>query len=402
MKIVERSIESAIVCALAQFPSIVLTGPRRAGKTFLLRHLFPKATYVQLEDPDILQLVKDDPRSFLDELKLPVIIDEVQQAPELFAYIRSRIDAQPDVNGQWILTGSQESLLMDGVSESMAGRAAILRLAPFSSYEDSRVNAFKGGYPEALTAGAGRTLWFSSYVQTYLERDVRSILAVRNLSVFHRFLKVLATRHGQMLNKTAMASPLGVSVPTLTEWIGVLEISGIVKLVYPYFRNAGKRLVKTPKLYFLDSGLVCHLLGIQSREELVRSPFYGAIFEGFVISETLKSQWARAEEGDVYYFRDEQGLEVDLVVASHAGTVTLAECKTSATISPQMSEPMRRLAKAFASDGLDVAMQLIYKPNEATLRVPTAGSGVQALSCREFVQGLYGKSCPSRLGFARQ
>ena len=391
MKIVERTIESAVVYALVQFPAIVLTGPRRAGKTFLLKHLFPNASYVQLEDPDVLQLVKEDPRSFLDELKLPVIIDEIQQAPELFAYIRSRIDAQPDVKGQWILTGSQESLLMDGVSESMAGRAAILRLAPFSSYEDSRVTVFTGGYPEAVTAGAGRTLWFSSYVQTYLERDVRSMLAVRNLSAFHRFLKVLATRHGQMLNKTAMASPLGVSVPTLTEWMGVLEVSGIVRLVYPYFRNAGKRLVKTPKLYFLDSGLVCHLLGIQSREELVRSPFYGAIFEGFVISETLKAQWSRAEEGDVYYFRDEQGLEVDLVVASHAGAVTLAECKTSATISPHMSEPMRKLAKAFASDGLDVSMQLIYNPNEAALRTPTAGSGVQALSCREFVQGLYGK-----------
>ena len=389
MKIVERSIESAVACALTQFPAIVLTGPRRAGKTFLLKYLFPRATYVQLEDPDILQLVKEDPRSFLDGLKLPVIIDEIQQAPELFAYIRSHIDEQPDAKGQWILTGSQESLLMDGVSESMAGRAAILRLAPFSSYEDSRVNVFTGGYPEALTAGVGRTLWFSSYVQTYLERDVRSILAVRNLSVFHRFLKVLATRHGQMLNKTAMASPLGVSVPTLTEWIGVLEISGIVKLVYPYFRNAGKRLVKTPKLYFLDSGHVCHLLGIQSREELVRSPFYGAIFEGFIISETLKSQWSRAEEGDVYYFRDEQGLEVDLVFTSQEGVVTLSECKTSATISPQMSEPMRKLAKAFVSEGLDVSMQLIYNPNEATLRMPTAGSGVRALSCREFVQGLY-------------
>ena len=159
MKIVERTIESAVVCALAQFPAIVLTGPRRAGKTFLLKHLFPNASYVQLEDPDVLQLVKEDPRSFLDELKLPVIIDEIQQAPELFAYIRSRIDAQPDVKGQWILTGSQESLLMDGVSESMAGRAAILRLAPFSSYEDSRVTVFTGGYPEAVTAGAGRTLW---------------------------------------------------------------------------------------------------------------------------------------------------------------------------------------------------------------------------------------------------
>lgn len=390
MKIVERSIQAAIVNAVAQFPAIVLTGPRRAGKTFLLKHLFPQATYVQLEDPDVLQSVKDDPRGFLDGLKLPVIIDEIQQSPDLFAHIRSRIDAQPGVKGQWLLTGSQELLLMGGVSESMAGRAAILRLAPFSSHEDSRVNAWTGGYPEALAVGAGRALWLSSYVQTYLERDVRSILAVRNLSSFHRFLKVLATRHGQMLNKTALAAPLGVSVPTLTKWIGVLEISGIVRLVHPYFRNAGKRLVKTPKLYFVDSGLVCHLLGIRSREELLRSPFYGAVFEGFVVSETLKSQWSRAEEGEVYYFRDEQGLEVDLLFASHADAVTLVECKTSATVSPQMSEPMRKLAKAFASDGLDVSMRLVYNPGEEAFRAPTVGVGVQALSCREFVRGLYG------------
>lgn len=384
MKVVERRISAALLRAMEHFPAIVLTGPRRAGKTFLLRHLFPQATYVQLEDPDTLLAVKEDPRSFLSGLTLPAIIDEVQKVPELFAYVRSRIDAQPEMKGRWILTGSQESLLMEGVSESMAGRAAILRLAPFSFVEDARVSPFAGGYPEALAAGEGATLWYSSYVQTYLERDVRTILAVRNLSTFHRFLKVVAARHGQMLNKTALASPLGISVPTLSEWLNVLEMSGIIALLPPYYRNAGKRLVKTPKLYFLDSGLVCHLLGIRSEAALTDSPFAGAVFEGFVVAEALKAQWARGEEGEVYYFRDEQGLEVDLVVPLSEDAVSLIECKSSATVSPGMSLPMRNLAKRFGAEGLRVQCQLVYSPQRGAIRAPTVGPDVAALSLNEF------------------
>lgn len=385
MKVVERKISAALLRAMEQFPAVVLTGPRRAGKTFLLKHLFPRATYIQLEDPDTLLAVKEDPRSFLAGLTLPAIIDEVQKVPELFAYVRSRIDAQPEQKGQWILTGSQESLLMEGVSESMAGRAAILRLAPFSLAEDARVCPFTGGYPEALAAGEGAALWYSSYVQTYLERDVRTILAVRNLSTFHRFLKVVATRHGQMLNKTALASPLGISVPTLSEWLNVLEMSGIIALLPPYYRNAGKRLVKTPKLYFLDSGLVCHLLGIRTASALVDSPFSGAVFEGFVVAEALKAQWARGEEGEVYYFRDEQGLEVDLVIPVSGAEVSLIECKSSATVNPSMSLPMRKLAKQFGAEGLRVQCQLVYSPQCGASRAPTVGADVAALSLGEFV-----------------
>lgn len=350
----------------------------------MIRNLFPKATYVQLEDPDVLLAVKSDPQGFLSSLKLPAIIDEVQQVPELFAYIRSRLDATPDAKGQWILTGSQEALLLEGVSESMAGRAAILRLAPFSLVEDVRVSPFAGGYPEALAAGKGASLWYSSYVQTYLERDVRSILAVRNLTTFHRFLKVLATRHGQMLNKTAMAAPLGVSVPTLTEWIGVLEMSGLVTIVPPYYRNAGKRLVKTPKVYFSDAGLACHLLGIRSEAALESSPFYGAIFEGFVVSEIVKAQWTSGQEAEVYYFRDEQGLEVDIVHSPHEGAVQLVECKSSATVTPDMTASMRRLAKVFSGEGLSVDMRIVYNPGVGRRIVPTVGENVRAQSLLEF------------------
>ena len=384
-----RQIEPCLSRALERFPAVVLTGPRRAGKTCLLRHFLPEATYVQLEDPDTVSAVKSDPRGFLDALRLPAVIDEIQQAPELFPYIRSRIDAAPEERGRWILTGSQESSLMRGVSESMAGRAAILRLAPFSVRESPRVSPFAGGYPEALAAEADAGLWFSSYVQTYLERDVRSVLGVRDLGAFHRFVRLLATRHGQMLNKTALASPLGISVPTVSRWLDVLEISGLVVLVPPYFRNAGKRLVKTPKFYFSDSGIVCHLLGIRSPEELAESPFHGAVFEGFVASEVLKAQISAGLPGEIWYFRDEQGLEVDLLVSPAEGRLVLAECKATATPVPSMATPMRRLAAAFGAEAGDISMHLVHLPSSGAPLPPTLAPGVQRSSVGGFLDALF-------------
>lgn len=388
MKYISRRIEPCLARAMETFPAVVLTGPRRAGKTCMLRNTRREASYVQLEDPDTLLAAKTDPRGFLDSLTLPVIIDEIQQVPELFRYIRSRIDAAPEKKGQWILTGSQDIQLMRGVGESMAGRAGILRLAPFSVLETPAVRPFAGGYPEALASGKNAPLWHSSYVQTYLERDVRSILAVRNLATFHRFLRVLATRHGQMLNKTDIAAPLGVSVPTVSEWLDVLETSGIILRVPPYYRNAGKRLVKTPKVYFADSGLLCHLLGIRSERDLAVSPFAGAVFEGFVVAEAFKAQWAEGREGEVYYFRDAQGLEVDIVLAPREGQVVLAECKASATVSPDMGAPMRRLAAAFRRESLEVSMHLVHQPSASGRGAPTAGEGVRAESVAEFARGI--------------
>ncbi len=392
MEYIHRHIEPCLFRALARFPAVVLTGPRRVGKTCLLRHCLPSATYLQLEDPDTLLAVQSDPRGFLDALPLPAVLDEIQQAPELFPYIRSRIDANPGLHGQWILTGSQESSLMRGVAESMAGRAAVLRLAPFSVREFPRVSPCSGGYPEALAAGPDASLWFSSYVQTYLERDVRSVLGIRDLMSFHRFVRLLATRHGQMLNKTALAAPLGISVPTISRWLDVLEMAGLVLLVPPYFRNAGKRLVKTPKLYLADSGLACHLLGIHSAAELAASPFFGPIFEGFVAAEVSKAQSAAGLSPELFYFRDEQGLEVDFLVSPSANRLVLAECKATSTPTPSMGHSMRRLADALSHESPSVEMHLVHIPSPSSPLVATLAPGIRRSSVADFLDALFPRS----------
>jgi len=344
--IVQRQIAPFLRSALHRFPAAVVTGPRRAGKTTLLRSAVPGAQYVLLEDPDIRERIKNDPRAFLESLRPPVILDEIQNTPQLLNYIRTLIDAHPRKMGRWLFTGSQEAPLMQGITESMAGRAAILQLLPFSLAETPRVNLLLGGFPEVVLHPRNRSLWFSSYLQTYLERDVRSITNVRDLPTFRRFLSLLASRHGQMLNRSDLAAPLGVSVPTISEWVHILEITGQIILVPPYYENFGKRLVKSPKIYWCDTGLACHLLGIESQAELERSPFLGSIFEGAVAAEILKSQINQGRRKELYYFRDQQGLEVDFLVPQPHARVWLIEAKASKTVQSGMATPMLSLARA--------------------------------------------------------
>ncbi len=332
--------------AVRNFPAILLTGPRQCGKTTLLKHAFEQANYVLLEDPDIVARVNHDPHGFLDELETPAILDEIQNTPSLLGYIRTRIDQSPARKGQWLLTGSQEAPLMHGVSESMAGRVAILQLLPLSVSESAKVDTLLGGYPDVVNRPHVADLWFRSYIQTYLERDVRSVAMIRDLSTFRRFLSLLATRHGCILNKTDLAAPLGVSVPTIASWLNILEMTGQIIIVPPFFENFGKRLVKSPKIYFTDSGLACHLLGIDSQSALSRSTFQGVLFEGFIASEIIKQQLNKGKRKELYYFRDQQGLEVDFVIPAEAGKLILAEVKASQTPMPSMARPLTRLAKA--------------------------------------------------------
>ena len=388
MAMIDRKIASVLSRALRRFPAVVITGPRRSGKTTLLRMSAPDAQYVLLEDPDIQDRVRRDPRAFIEGLRPPVIFDEIQNTPQLLDYVRTLVDAHPRKMGQWLFTGSQEAPLMQGITESMAGRAAILQLLPFSLAETPKVEPLLGGFPEVVLRPRGRDLWFASYLQTYIERDVRLISNVRDLPTFRRFLSLLASRHGQMLNRSDLAAPLGVSVPTISEWVRILEITGQVILVPPYFENFGKRLVKSPKIYWGDTGLACHLLGIQTQAELERSPFWGAIFEGFVAAEILKSQVNSGHRKELYYFRDQQGLEIDFFVPQPNARFWMVEARASKTVQPSMAGPM--LALAGAAGDRATRRIVVYRRPRTGHTFTGLAKGADALTLDQFAGAING------------
>lgn len=385
MRSIPRDIAPVVLKAARQFPAVLVTGPRRAGKTYLLRKLFPHAQYVLLENPDTVERARRDPRGLLDELKTPAILDEIQNVPELFAYIRARIDAAPSRKGQWLITGSQEAPLMQHVSESMAGRAAILNLMPLSYRELGKVSLVIGGFAEVLAAPTGRQLWYDSYIQTYLERDLRQILNVRDLATFRRFLSLLAARHGQQLNRTDLSGPLGVSVPTISQWLNVLEITGQILVLPPWFENVGKRIAKSPKVYIADSGMACHLLGIESLRLLEKSPFLGAICEGYITAETLKNQVNAGRRREAYYYRDKDGLEVDLVLPEANARWRLVEVKASHTVRPQMAEPIRRLQHALGERF--ACGCVVHRASKGGNDTQAMMPGIQALTFEQFLSG---------------
>jgi predicted AAA+ superfamily ATPase len=386
MRYIPRRLTPILQDASRHFPAVVVTGPRRAGKTTLLHKIFPHARYVLLEDPDIRAQVRSDPRTFLEELQPPVVFDEIQNAPELLPYVRTLIDATPRRMGQWLFTGSQEASLMRGITESMAGRAAIFQLMPLSQTETIRVNLLHGGFPEVLAHPRSRSLWYASYLQTYLERDVRAITNVRDLVTFRRFLSLLASRHGQILNKTDLAAPLGVSVPTIGEWLSILEVTGQIILVPPYFENFGKRLIKSPKMYWVDCGLACYLLGVTSSAELERSPFLGTLFEGFVASEILKSQANHGKRKELYYFRDQQALEVDFLVPRSNSKLWLVEAKASRTVRLPFAAPLLSMARASTKElG---RLIVVHRKSRAQLPTKAIARGVEALDLERFIKEL--------------
>ena len=385
MRIYRRELAVEIRKAAKAFGAVILTGPRRSGKTFLLRRAFPKASYHLLEDPDVIGRIKADPRGWMESVTTPAVLDEVQNVPELFAYVRSRIDGSGGRRGQWFLTGSQDLSLMRGVTESMAGRAAVFGLLPLSFRETGSWNLVRGGFPEVVQRPRSASLWFNSYVQTYLERDVRAVKAVKNLATFRRFIALAAARHGQILNRVDFAAPLSVSVPTVSEWLGVLETTGQIVLVPPFYENFGKRLIKSPRLYWLDSGLVCHLLRIESQRQLEDSPFLGAVFEGFLASEIIKKQINAGRARELYYFRDAQGLEVDFLVPKAAGGMHLIEAKWSRTITPEMARPLTRLRAAMKRRKTEAF--IVHRTPSHGEKLGTVVPSVRALGVEEFLAG---------------
>ncbi|MCM8762904.1 MAG: ATP-binding protein [Candidatus Omnitrophica bacterium] len=383
MHYIHRLIEKKILEASHAFSALLVTGPRRAGKTTLLRKLFPKASYYLLEDPDVIARVKSDPRSFLEEIKPPAILDEIQNTPELFNYLRTLIDKEPRRLGKWFLTGSQDAPLMKGVSESMAGRIAVFHLSGFSLEESKKVSMLRGGFPEVLARPRASNIWFRSYIQTYLERDVRSISAIKDLALFRRFLSLIASRQGALLNKTDLAAPLGLSVPALTEWINILEITGAIIVVPPFYENFGKRLIKSPKIYFMDSGLSCYLLGIETENALRKSAFLGQVFEGFVASEIVKHQENSGRRRQIYYFRDQQGLEVDFVVPTGNARLLIMEAKAVRSVRPSMGAPLLKLARAIRRYKVEKRVVYLNPPEGAGKGFYTLIPGVTAVPVAE-------------------
>lgn len=343
-------IAQKMVLKLAEgFPIVAITGPRQAGKTTLARLSFPDREYVSLEDPEQREFAVTDPRGFLNRFDRGAIIDEAQRCPDLFSYLQTRVDSH-QVMGEFILTGSQHFGLHSGISQSLAGRVGLVQLMPFSMWELNSSNLlpdrlddllWTGGYPPLYDRSITPDLWHPNYVATYIERDVHQLLAVRDLDMFQRFIRMCAARTGQLLNLSSLANDCGISHVTAREWLNVLEASYITLRLVPYHRNFGKRLVKTPKLYFIDTGLAAWLLGIRDARTLNTHAQRGALFENLVITELIKQRYNRGQPMDLFFWRDNVGHEVDLLF-ENGEELQAIEIKSGATFNSNWLTALRK------------------------------------------------------------
>lgn len=337
---IKRRLSSKIKNLSNQYPVVTLTGPRQSGKTTLVRAVFSEWKYVSLEEPDVREFALTDPRGFIDAYPERTVMDEVQRAPELFSYIQTHVDDMGK-EGVYILTGSFNFGLMEGITQSLAGRVAVLELLPFSFLELTEANRlpdsienlmFTGSYPRIYDKNLSPPEWYANYVTTYLERDVRQVRNVTDLSAFQRFLKMCAHRSGQILNLSALGDDCGITHNTAKSWLSVLEAGYIVYLLRPHHKNFNKRLIKSPKLYFYDSGLLSYLLGITSSETLVAHAFRGHVFETWVISELIKGRRNRGLRENIFFWRDNTGHEIDCLI-DQGDTLIPLEIKSGKTVS---------------------------------------------------------------------
>ena len=339
---IERIAAKKVLQLASVFKSVAVTGPRQSGKTTLVKTLFPDKTYLSLENPDTRRFAIEDPRGFLKRYERGAIFDEVQRTPELFSYLQEVLDKSSEP-GRFILTGSNNFLLQQNISQSLAGRIAILNLLPFSTAElfsdqqtppDENELILKGLYPPIYDLNIPPEDWFPNYLRTYIDRDVRQIKNITDLIVFERFIRLLAGRTGQELNLTSLAVETGVDTKTIQSWIGILESSFIIYLLRPHYKNFNKTLVKRPKVYFYDTGLVCSLLGIITVGQLLQHPLRGSLFECLIVTELLKKRTNAGKQINLYYWRDKTGHEVDVIVDNGTSLLPL-EIKAGKTINSE-------------------------------------------------------------------
>jgi predicted AAA+ superfamily ATPase len=338
------------------FPIVALAGPRQSGKTTLAKSVFPDKPYISLENPDEREFAESDPRGFLSRFAHGAILDEVQRCPDLFSWLQGVVDARA-IMGDFILTGSAQFELISGVTQSLAGRVGRIELLPLSAFELARANRLpttleamllSGAYPALFDRELSPSDWFPNYVTTYLERDVRQLIAVRDLSQFQRFVRMCAARSGQLLNLAALGADCGISAVTAREWLSVLEASYLVMRLTPYHRNFGKRLVKTPKLYFLDVGLMAWLLGIRDPISIQSHAARGALFETYVLGEFVKRRFNAGQPADLFFWRDNVGHEVDLLYETPQG-LQAVEIKSGATFAADWPQAISKWS-SFAKD----------------------------------------------------
>ncbi len=359
---IERDIEYIVKKAARQFPSLIVTGPRQSGKTTLLKHLFSKThRYVSLDEPDIRLMATEDPKLFLNNYPPPVIIDEIQYAPGLFSFLKIVIDKDRSKKGQFLLTGSQSFPLMAKVGESLAGRIAVFKLLSFSFNEQLKRGKgltldvlkkmlLRGGFPELIVnKNMDAKLWFTGYLQTYLERDVRQLRQIGDLMDFQRFLELLAASNGQILNLSGLSRDLGVAVNTVKAWISVLEACNQIFLLKPLYKNKGKRIIKSPKVYFLDTGFLCYLTGITQKEQVFKGPLSGQMFESVVLGEIIRNFYNNGQIPRVFYWRTSYGEEVDFII-EREGKFIPVEVKIASRSHKSLARGLFSFSKLFSKE----------------------------------------------------
>jgi predicted AAA+ superfamily ATPase len=340
---IERDLKQELLTLVKEYPIVTILGPRQAGKTTLATETLATYEYCNLESPENRSHAIQDPKAFLSQFKRPVVIDEIQRVPELMSYIQVKVD-QEKRNGQFVLTGSHQLELKASIAQSLAGRTAILQLLPLSIAELERANirfssfqdyVIHGFLPRIYDQNQRPRIAYSNYYQTYVERDVRQIINLRDASLFERFMKLLAGRVGQLIDFNSLAGDVGVDAKTIKSWLSIMEASFIVYKLSPYFENFGKRIIKSPKYYFIDVGLLAFLLGLEEAQQVSRDPLVGSLFENLVVIECLKSRLNQAKPANLYFYRDSSGFEIDLVLQD-AGRLVPIEIKSTSTYHPSL------------------------------------------------------------------